>query len=126
MVIAALLVSMIAIADTQAVIAQKDDSKVFRVGGRQLHAAAGTALRSKIAASKANKIPTDRMSISATYTHSAQATMGCWGVVRDVRCAKFLPARIARGIQLAQDNLELARIDWAKSRDPKTYTTAAG
>ncbi len=73
----------------------------------------------KTLASEATGIPAQRMLISATHTHSAPAAMGCLGTDADEKYAKFLPARIARGIQLAHDNLEPARIGWAKSHDPK-------
>ena len=73
----------------------------------------------KALAAKATGIPVNRMLISATHTHSAPAAMGALGTDRDDAYCAFLPARIARGIQLAHDNLELARVGWAKSRDPE-------
>ena len=70
-------------------------------------------------AAQATEIPTSRMLISATHTQSAPAAMGCLGTDRDEKYAAFLPTRIARGIQLAQRNLEPAQIGWSKSREPE-------
>lgn len=70
-------------------------------------------------ASQTTGIPTKCMLISATHTHSAPAAMGALGTDVDEAYARFLPARIARGIQLAQQNLEPARIGWASAREPR-------
>ena len=70
-------------------------------------------------AAKATGIPTNRMLISATHTHSAPSAMGALGTDADEAYVKFLPDRIARGIALAQKNLEPARIGWASEREPK-------
>jgi hypothetical protein len=60
----------------------------------------------------ATGIPTDRMLISATHTHTAPATMGCLGCGVDVVYSKGLPAQIAEGIARAAKNLAPARIGW--------------
>ncbi|MBI4324987.1 MAG: hypothetical protein HY674_06950 [Chloroflexi bacterium] len=57
-------------------------------------------------------IPTDRMMISATHTHSAPSAMGCLGSRADPEYARFLPGRIAAGIAQAATNLAPARIGW--------------
>jgi neutral ceramidase len=73
----------------------------------------------KEAARAATGIPTERMLISATHTHSAPAVCGCLGTDCDERYAKYLPGRIAEGIKLAWQNLAPARIGWAVGQDPK-------
>jgi neutral ceramidase len=73
----------------------------------------------KEAARAATGIPTERMLISATHTHSAPAVCGCLGTDRDDRYARYLPGRIAEGIKLAYQNLAPARIGWAVGQDPK-------
>jgi len=73
----------------------------------------------KEAARAATGIPTERMLISATHTHSAPAVCGCLGTDRDDRYARYLPGRIAEGIKLAYQNLAPAWIGWAVGQDPK-------
>ena len=63
-------------------------------------------------ASAATGIPTGRMLISATHTHSAPSVMGCLGVSVDPNYAKWLPGKIAEGIALAAKNLAPARVGW--------------
>ena len=62
-------------------------------------------------------IPTDRMLVSATHTHSAPSAMGCLGSRADTNYARFLPGRIAEGIARAADNLAPARIGWTVVQD---------
>jgi putative membrane-bound dehydrogenase-like protein len=68
-------------------------------------------------ASEATGIPTDRMLISATHTHSAPSAMGCLGSRADTNYARFLPGRIAEGIARAAKNLAPARVGWAVAQD---------
>ena len=70
-------------------------------------------------AEKATGIPSNRILISATHTHSAPAAMGCLGSDRDDRYSHFLAPRIAQGIEKAQSNLTEAEIGWAVGRDDK-------
>jgi neutral ceramidase len=70
-------------------------------------------------ASKATSIPTSRMLISATHTHSAPSVHGCLGSDADEKYSRFLPPQIAKGIAEAHKRLEPARIGWAVGRDEK-------
>lgn len=70
-------------------------------------------------ASKATGIPTSRMLISATHTHSAPSSYGCLGTDADPKYIRFLPSQIAKGIAQAQKNLAPARIGWGMGRDEK-------
>jgi len=68
--------------------------------------------RAKELARKKTGIPTDRILISATHTHSAPAAMGALGCPADSRYVAILPGRIAESIERAAGNLEPARIGW--------------
>jgi hypothetical protein len=70
-------------------------------------------------ASKATGIPTNRMLISATHTHTAPSVHGCLGSDVDEEYARFLPPQIAKGIAEAHKRREPARIGWAVGRDTK-------
>ncbi|NIS54895.1 MAG: hypothetical protein GWN67_29500 [Phycisphaerae bacterium] len=73
--------------------------------------------KAKDLAAQNTGIPSERILISATHTHSAPSLCGCLGTDRDERYAKWLPDKIAEGIRKAQKNLEPARIGWAVGRD---------
>ena len=70
-------------------------------------------------ASKATGIPTSRMLISATHTHTAPSVHGCLGSDADEEYSRFLPPQIAKGIIEAHKRLVPARIGWAVGRDTK-------
>ncbi len=70
-------------------------------------------------ASQATGIPTSRMLISSTHTHSAPSSYGCLGTDADPKYIKFLPPQIAKGIAQAHKNLAPARIGWGMGRDAK-------
>ncbi len=73
--------------------------------------------RAKEQASQATGIPTDKMLVSATHTHSAPSAMGCLGSRQDTNYAAFLPPRIAAAIVGAVKNLQPARIGWGVADD---------
>jgi hypothetical protein len=64
-------------------------------------------------------IPTERMLISATHTHSAPAAMGALGCAADPSYVAFLPERIAEGIAQATENLTSAQVGWGKIDDDR-------
>ena len=68
--------------------------------------------RAKEQASRASGVPTDRMLVSSTHTHSAPSAMGCLGSRADTNYAVFLAPRIAEAIIRAVNNLQPARIGW--------------
>lgn len=68
----------------------------------------------KALAAKRTGIPTDRLLISATHSHSAPASMGCLGTDADPRYVPFLRDKLVEAIAAAQANLEPARIGFAK------------
>lgn len=70
-------------------------------------------------ARQATGIPTHRMLISATHTHSAPSVHGCLGSDKDEEYARFLVPQIAKGIAEAQRRLQPARIGWAFGEDRK-------
>ena len=75
--------------------------------------------RAKALAREKTGIPTDRMLISATHTHSAPSAMGALGTPPDADYAAILPGRIAEAIERAAANLEPARVGWGVVDDPE-------
>ena len=73
--------------------------------------------RAKADASKVTGIPTERMLVSATHTHSAPSAMGCLGSRVDPGYAAFLPGRITAAIVGAVERLAPARIGWVQVDD---------
>jgi putative membrane-bound dehydrogenase-like protein len=69
-------------------------------------------------ASKSTGIPTDRIMISATHTHSAPSSMGCLGSDADANYVKFLPPLLAKAIEQANANLKPARVGYAIAKAP--------
>ena len=68
--------------------------------------------RAKEMARDKTGIPTDRILISATHTHSAPAAMGALGCPADAKFASLLPGKIAESIERAAKLLEPARVGW--------------
>jgi hypothetical protein len=66
-------------------------------------------------------IPTNRMLISSTHTHSAPASVGALGTEPDLDYARLLPGQIAQGIEQAVKNLAPAKVGWAVVQAPE-YT----
>ena len=73
--------------------------------------------RAKADASKATGLPTDKMLVSATHTHSAPSAMGCLGSRPDPSYVAFLPGRITAAISGAVQRLAPARVGWAQVDD---------
>lgn len=75
--------------------------------------------KAKELAKEATGIPTNRMLVAATHTHSAPSVHGCLGVDIDFEYAKFLPGKIAEAITTAHKRLAPARIGFGLGRDEK-------
>jgi putative membrane-bound dehydrogenase-like protein len=73
--------------------------------------------RAKEAASKETGIPTARMLVSATHTHSAPSAMACLGSRADPKYQKFLEPKIESAIVAAVKNLQPARVGWTSVDD---------
>ena len=73
--------------------------------------------KAKQLTSQATGIPTNRVLIAATHTHSAPAVMAAHATDPDEDYAEFMVAQIAQGITRAQKNLRPARIGWAMGKD---------
>ncbi|MBN1347746.1 MAG: hypothetical protein JXQ73_33985 [Phycisphaerae bacterium] len=71
----------------------------------------------KAIAHRATGIPTERMLISATHTHSAPSVMGALGTGVDEGYARTLPGKIAEAIERACKNLAPAEVGWAVVKD---------
>lgn len=70
--------------------------------------------KAKQLASLKTGIPTDRMLISATHTHSAGSCMGALGTEPDPNYVPFLTTSLADTIAKAADNLAPAQIGFAR------------
>ena len=70
-------------------------------------------------ANQTTGIPTNRMLIAATHTHSAPAVMAAHATDPDEGYADYMVVQIAKGIARAQANLRAARIGWAMGNDEK-------
>jgi len=68
--------------------------------------------RAKDLASKATGIPTDKMLISATHTHTAPSAMGALGSRPDPDYPEFLIPLLARAIETAHQKLQPAQLGW--------------
>ncbi len=72
----------------------------------------------KLASAKTG-IPTERILMSTTHTHSAPSVMGALGTPPDEKYVKFLPTKVAEGVALAQKNLAPAKIGWGIGQLPE-------
>ncbi len=68
-------------------------------------------------ASQTTRIPTDRMLVSATHTHSAPSSIPVLGSRADPEYVKQLPGWIAEAIEKALRNLTPARVGWSSIDD---------
>ena len=73
--------------------------------------------RAKDLAHARTGIPTDRILIAATHTHSAPAAMGALGCPADLNYVATLPEKIAASIERASQALEPARVGWTAVDD---------
>src|SRR5688572_19403898 len=71
----------------------------------------------KTQATKRTGIPADHMLISATHTHSAPTVTGVFQSEPDADYVQYLAAKIAIGIQTAQERLVPARVGFGRARD---------
>ncbi len=69
-------------------------------------------------AEKRAGIPASRIFISTTHCHSAPAAVGALGTEPDLRYRRFIPGKIAEGIEKAVKNLTPAQIGWAVGQLP--------
>jgi hypothetical protein len=69
-------------------------------------------------AEQTTDIPSSRVLISATHTHSAVAVGNVFQTDADPEYQKYMAQQIAKGIQMANSQLEPARIGWAVGNDP--------
>ena len=79
----------------------------------------GQADKAKHLANQTTGIPTNRMLIAATHTHSAPAVVGAHSTDPDEEYAEFMVQQVAKGIAQARENLRPARIGWAMGKDEK-------
>ena len=68
-------------------------------------------------------IPAENILVSATHCHSAPSVIAVLGTGVDERYVAFLPGRIAKAIELANENLQPARIGFAMGRDEVNVAT---
>ena len=68
-------------------------------------------------------IPASNILVSATHCHSAPSVISVLGSGVDARYVAFLPDRIAKAIQQANDNLQPAQIGFAMGKDEVNVAT---
>lgn len=73
--------------------------------------------KAKAEASRQTGIPTERMLVSATHTHTAPSAMGALGTPPDPDYVAMLPGLIARSITSAAGKMQAARIGWTVVED---------
>jgi hypothetical protein len=73
--------------------------------------------KAKAIASERTGIPTDRMLVSATHTHTAPSAMGALGTPPDAAYVEFLPGKIAEAIEKAAAERKPAKVGWAVVED---------
>jgi len=66
----------------------------------------------KALATQRTGIPSNRILVSATHTHTAPSTLGCLGTDADPRYTPYLKGKIAEAIAEAQKKLQPAQAGW--------------
>lgn len=74
--------------------------------------------KAKAIAAQQTGVPASHILISATHTHSAATMAPVFQSDPDPDYVAAVPARIAKGLKQAHDNLEPAEIGWAFGSDP--------
>lgn len=77
--------------------------------------------QAKRLAAKRAGIPTDRILISATHTHTAPSSLACLGTRADPRYTPYLIQKLAEAITAARQRLQPAQIGWNK-QDAAEFT----
>ncbi len=72
----------------------------------------------KAAASAKTGIPTDRMLISTTHTHSAGSLVSALGTKADPEYSQYFPGRLVECIVQATKTMRPARIGWSSEQHP--------
>ncbi len=73
----------------------------------------------KALATQRTGIPSDRILVSATHTHTAPSTLGCLGTDADPRYTPYLKGKIAETIAEAQKKLQPAQAGWNQANAAK-------
>ena len=74
--------------------------------------------RAKELAAKKTGIPTSNILISATHAHSCPTLAGVFQSEPDAEYVEFLVGQIAKGIERANSQLEVARVGWGAISQP--------
>ncbi|MDA0833065.1 MAG: hypothetical protein O2955_14940 [Planctomycetota bacterium] len=107
--------------NARAIVLSDDTTKIALVVVDSCMMARPVLDEAKALANKLTGIPTDRMMVSATHTHSAPASMGCLGTDADPNYVPFLIEKVAEAIAAADANLQPAQIGFGKA-DASEYT----
>ena len=73
----------------------------------------------KAAAAKTTGIPTDRMLICATHTHSGGSLTSALGTKADPAYTELMPGKLVECLERAAGNLRPARVGWASADHPE-------
>ena len=71
-------------------------------------------------AARKTGIPADHITVAATHTHTAAASMSCLGTDADPQYVAYLRIKVVEAIEQAQANLQPAKVGWG-SFDASNY-----